>query len=489
MVTILSTRNQQECGMHDDAVASSLGRKGKVVSRKGAKLEHPSGEGRGSLRLPTPKERIPPEERRRAARLRRYQLQNHSARLLPLEGVAHCYRVPTSITDAVTIQYVPSQHSAHFSGLQICKSVWHCPICAAKISERRREEVARLVKKHIEAGGAVYMSTYTIRHDRYDDLSDLVARFLAARRKMRQGRRGMALRKDFAVLGTVSVLEVTWSAENGWHPHQHELVFVEGELDTDRYETAARAAWTDAAEAYSLTMNEHGFDLKRTYGAVADYIAKYGHEPAVEHPWGVESELTKGHIKQGRQDVHYTPFALLSAIADGVTRFEPLFQEYARVFKGRKQLNCSPGLKSRYAEEEKSDEELAEESQDHDAFPVVEIEKEPWTQVVATNVRGHLLEQARAGRVGDCLAGLSELGIDARPSDLTHWRVSTPKGMGEVLSLNRCDLLHRWRCSVLIHDEQGQHWRAFDLTQVTFIDPPPALISSEHAEDRKDGEL
>jgi hypothetical protein len=155
-----------------------------------------------------------------------------------MEAVSHCLRTTTGVTDAVTIQFVPSTHSAHYGGLQVCKSVWHCPVCAAKISERRRDEVARLVKKHIEAGGAVYMTTYTIRHDRYDDLADLASRFLSARRKMRQGRRGMSLRKDFAVLGTVSVLEVTWSPENGRHPHQHELVFVEGELDTDRYETA-----------------------------------------------------------------------------------------------------------------------------------------------------------------------------------------------------------------------------------------------------------
>jgi hypothetical protein len=98
--------------------------------------------------------------------------------------------------------------------------------------------------------------------------------------------------------------------------------------------------------------------MNRTYGAVQDYITKYGHEPEGK-PWGVESEMVKGHTKQGRGEQHWTPFGLLGAIADGFEELAPHFQEYAAVFKGRKQLNFSPGFKACYQEEEKTDEELA----------------------------------------------------------------------------------------------------------------------------------
>jgi len=452
---------------------SRLGTLGNIVS---------TGQGSGTRqgkggRPPVPVQPI--EERQRAARLRRYQLQNHAARLLPQEGIAHCLRRPTAIAPVVEVQFVPSKHSAHYRGLQMCKSVWHCPICAAKISEQRRGELARLVEKHVAAGGSVYMTTYTIRHDRYDDLADLVDRFLVARRKMRQGRRGMALRKNYGVVGTVSVLEVTWSGENGWHPHQHELVFVEGELDVDAYEQDARQAWKDAAASQGLTMNEHGFVLQRTYGAVADYIAKYGREPAVDNVWGVESEMTKGHIKQGREEKHYTPFAMLAAIADGVTRLEPKFQEYGRVFKGRKQLNYSPGLKDLYQEEEKTDEDLIEEPQGEEAFTILEIEKEPWSQVVEKNVRGNLLERARAGRIGDCVAGLEELGIESRPADLRGWQVITPAGLARVATMRRCDILHRWRCSVALEEpSEGSSWRVYDLVEVTLIAAPGTVLEA-----------
>ena len=108
----------------------------------------------------------------------------------------------------------------------------------------------------------------------------------------------------------------------------------------------------------------------------------------------------------------------------------------------------------------------------------IEIEKDPWPQVVVTNVRGHLLEQARNGRIGDCVAGLEELGIESRPADLTQWRVSTPFGPGEIVSVSRCDILNRWRCSVLIDTNQTKRWHVFDLTQVTLQEPPPVLITA-----------
>jgi hypothetical protein len=122
--------------------------------------------------------------------------------------VARCLRRPVPVSKSVDVQYVPETSSAHYCGLQLCSSVWHCPNCAVLISEKRRAELAGLIQKHT-AGYSVYMTTYTIQHDRFDDLADLLARFLAARRRMRQGRRGMALREDFQVIGTVSVLEVT----------------------------------------------------------------------------------------------------------------------------------------------------------------------------------------------------------------------------------------------------------------------------------------
>ncbi|MFL5624323.1 MAG: protein rep, partial [Ktedonobacteraceae bacterium] len=163
----------------------------------------------------------------------RWQLQREARALLPDERVAFCLRRIQATT--VDVLYSPQYQSAHYGGLMVCGSVWVCPLCAAKISEHRRVELEQAIARCIANGGAVYLTTYTIAHKRYDNLSTLLQSFLQARKRMKQGRAAQALRQRFGILGTVSVREVTWSKLNGWHPHCHELVFCSAEIDTAEY--------------------------------------------------------------------------------------------------------------------------------------------------------------------------------------------------------------------------------------------------------------
>ncbi|MBV6574955.1 rolling circle replication protein, Rep63 protein, partial [Acinetobacter baumannii] len=81
--------------------------------------------------------------------------------------------------------------------------------------------------------------------------------------------------------------------------------------------------------------------------------------------WGIESELTKGHVKKGRNG-GFTPFDLLQLSLYNETIFEKdfgkLFQEFAIAMKGSRQLVWSRGLKALLDLDEKTDEELAEET-------------------------------------------------------------------------------------------------------------------------------
>jgi hypothetical protein len=464
---------------------SRLGTQAKIVSSRLAgetaacnnfRLRRGGGERRkaGSLTSPKRGEQLSPAERERQARLRRFTLQDHAARLLPLERVAACARRISDLAGSVEGRYNPQSHSAHYRGLQTCGSVWHCPICAAKISEQRREELSRLVKKHVDAGGSVWMTTYTVQHHTYTNLADLLKRFLEARRKMRQGRRGMALRKEFDIIGTVSVLEVTWSPRNGWHPHIHELVLssLPGEqFPMQQYESIARAAWKDAAQAQGLAMNAHGFQMDQTFGAVQDYITKFGHEPTNKTPWGVEAEMTKAHIKQARSEAGMTPFALLGAIADGLEKYAPRWQEYASVFKGRKQLTYSPGLKERYQEEEKTDEELAAEGETTEAITLVDLSPDQWNVVVERRARGGLLELIRTGRIGEIIEGLAEIGVQVQPPEMRGWQVATPDGQGKALTVCFSRELRRWRCSVLLDraGPDGYRYQIYDVSDITVV--------------------
>src|SRR5437588_1500018 len=377
------------------------------------KVSSPSP-GRSTRWSLTPQE----EEETRQSRLLRWALQAEARTILPDERIAECLRAINPLAAGVQVLHSPLHQVAHYKSLIVCGSVWMCPLCAAKISERRRTELERAVSRHIAQNGAVYMATYTVSHSRHDDLSCLLRAFLQARKRMKQGKYAQWRKRDFGIVGTISVLEATWSSLNHWHPHSHELIFTLACLNDAycmTYEQESRTAWRHAAAHEGLRMDGvHGYKLDRTYGAVADYIAKFGREP-LHKPWGVESEMTKGHIKTGRGTVieHVTPFGLLYQIMQGRDALIPVFQEYAKWFKGRHQLHWSKGLRKGLldTDEEQTDEELAAAEMD-DAVLLGLFTRTQWRVILGNDARGELLEVARSGDWGQVQAFLARLGCD-----------------------------------------------------------------------------
>src|SRR5204863_5978567 len=119
-------------------------------------------------------------------RLLKWALQAEARAMLPNERVAQCLRQINPMAAGVEVLHSPEHQVAHYKSLIVCGSVWMCPLCAAKISERRRDELERAVSRHIAQNGAVYMATYTVSHSRHDDLSCLLRAFLQARKRMKQ---------------------------------------------------------------------------------------------------------------------------------------------------------------------------------------------------------------------------------------------------------------------------------------------------------------
>jgi hypothetical protein len=444
------------------------------------------------------------------ARIRQYRLQELAGDILPNErGLNACMRCRVSVADHVELVWA-EDGSANYTHLQTCGSIWLCAPCAAREAEWRRKILERLDKKFVDGddGGSIWMTGYTVSHHDYDDLGELVTNFLAARKKMREGRQGMALRHDFDIVGTISVLEITWSEENGGHPHVHELVYCRHKhFDADRYEELARSAWKRAAAAFGMTMNRHGFDLRRTYGEVQDYVTKFGHAPASDRCWGTESEMVKGHLKKARAGL--SPMGMLSRVIDiqdamrdirqellevseEMRRAELLaelrelgrqqvmlrgkFREYARAFKGRKQLNPSKGVQPLWkaAEAEiEAEEQKEKEGEGKERKALIEFYDDQWGEVVRHRLRGELREEGRTGRPGWVLEYLaSACGVEVFPEQYTRfegWRVYTREGPGRILSIRYVEEWGRWWCSVELEEPglNGQRWYYDDFVEIT----------------------
>lgn len=336
-----------------------------------------------------------------SVRLERYILQSAARKNLnksKVTRVNNCLRVPYKLpkfTDKVAgIQvYRSLKHKTCFyGGLQTCASVWVCAICAAKISERRKCELQKAIEQYSSRGGEVLLLTLTNPHYQGDKLSDLLKGQAKALSYFNGDRASRELFKSIGYIGSVRALEVTHGRlreySNGWHPHYHILLFVKSGLDLAVLENALWLRWVMACSKAMpdsrLPDQKHGTKLDNGTKA-ASYASK----------WGLESEMTKGHIKKANNGE--SPFDLLRAYAyDDDKQAAALFREFAEEFKGKRQLHWSPGLKAQFDLEEVTDEQIAAKLED-DAPLLGNIEIEDWRLILKYDVRGEITELGRGG--------------------------------------------------------------------------------------------
>ena len=327
-------------------------------------------------------------------RIERFALQSVARSILPKSRTAKCLRIRAHNSD-VQVWRSKAHGTASYGGLQTCGSVWVCPVCNSKIAERRRQELLSAMKMHSDAGAAVYLLTLTTPHQRGDDLAVLLLQQKEALRCFFRDRAVKKVLSEMGYFGQVRALEVTHGRKsfrnNGWHPHYHFLQFCQfSATDVDRtdWEVRLYLRWVVYCEKAGLGTPSYAHGIKLDDGThAAQYVTK----------WGLEDEMTKGHSKKAKAGGE-TPFDLLrAALADDADiQARALFQEFAVCFKGKHQLGWSTGLKARFKQVEKSDEELAAEKDDR-AVLLGLLTVDQWRDVLKLDFRGQLLEIATKG--------------------------------------------------------------------------------------------
>lgn len=332
------------------------------------------------------------------ARIQRFILQCIARKFLPNSRTEKCLRWRQKSKEIQVWRSIEHKTTS-FSGLQTCGSVWACPVCSAKIAERRRAEIIAAMVAHKALEMLVLMLTLTAPHQRTDNLRELLAKQAVALKSMFSDFTVRTVFKEMGVIGQIRALEVTHGRlsefNNGWHPHYHLLLFCGSDVDLARFDATQMKDWSVrlylrwAACCVRAGLGEPSFahGLKLDDGSkAAKYVSK----------WGLEDEMTKGHTKKAINGE--TPFDFLRAyLADSKDKQAgALFKEFAETFKGKRQLHWSPGLKKRYAIGESSDEELAVQMDDY-ASMLGTITLEQWGDVLAADGRGTVLMLAANG--------------------------------------------------------------------------------------------
>lgn len=321
------------------------------------------------------------QEKLRFVRFERYHLQTVSKKILKGFRVKNCLRSVNG--DSVGVHKHLKTQRAFYSGLQICGSVWTCPVCASKISERRRKELQQAFDIHKKNNGHIAMLTLTFSHKRTDKLDEILEKFSKAMKNFMGCRAFTNLRNEMNLIGRIRVLEVTWSETNGFHPHAHIALFYESEIDLKHMKKTMYEIWRKSCNSVGLKASKaHGLDLQGAEDA-EKYLSKHG-------TWSLDQELTKAHIKKGKTE-SLTPFDLLRKYADTEDeKYANLFITYAIYFKNKMQLHWSRGLKKHFGIGEKTDEVLAKEkTEDADILGLLGLEQ--WKIILSKDSRAKFL--------------------------------------------------------------------------------------------------
>ena len=298
-----------------------------------------------------------------------FVLQDQSAKLLPKERVSNCLKKRIDKYKNRSVRYNEVREKAHWANVQRCGGVWICPVCAKQITEKRREELKQGIERWKTVhSGSVLLLTLTFSHSITHPLKMSLEGLRKATKIFLENSKVKAIQKLMGAEHKINSLEVTYGS-NGWHPHRHILLLVKGSFDYSKYLDELKTLWIKSCVRAGLSAPsmQHGLDIRDGEYA-SNYVSK----------WGLESELTKGHVKKGRGS--YTPFDLLNyscVDADDVFRSgrsaANLYQEYGVAIKGQRQLSWSRGLKALLLVEEKTDEELAQETE-KDSIELLEVE-------------------------------------------------------------------------------------------------------------------
>ena len=122
-------------------------------------------------------------------------------------------------------------------------------------------------------------------------MADLLDKMTAAQTKLWKDKAGKRLIETYGIVGRIRAFEVTYG-ENGFHPHFHILLFTERFLNhlpcLKRF--IAFGSIVVSLKGLGEPSLKHGVRVDVADEAIGDYVAK----------WGLDSEMTKGHVKRSK---------------------------------------------------------------------------------------------------------------------------------------------------------------------------------------------
>lgn len=372
--------------------------------------------------------------------VKKYSLLNHAQKLLTADNVvskrsgkAHgtrfCHAHRAYGSDSITIKLSGNdvhKSEAAYGGLQTCKSVWACPVCAARIAVEKGQEILKALEWGKRENLAPVMLALTASHNVGMSLAFFMGKFKGAWSMFSGHSRWRKFKKKYGIKHYIANREVT-RGFNGWHYHMHLLLFLDfGALKAaaaDSLQADMEALWLECLEHHELSGIE-GIALKvSSHGNVGKtYLTKIGITIS-ETDGKLEYEMTSSETKKGK-----SVWDILRHSYHGDEEASRLYIEFVQAMTDTNFITFSHGLADLLENIELPE---AEHNADNAKVDFAEISPYWWKIVRRCGAMGKLLEQAATTRDIDHLRrylySLQDELIDAEllPEAAKQWRFRT----------------------------------------------------------------
>jgi hypothetical protein len=320
-----------------------------------------------------------------------------------------------------------------FAGLTSCGSVWLCPVCNAKIMARRAIEVGACLVWAQQTNLIVLWGALTIRHNAFTSLKGLIAMQTEAWRRVTQRREWTSYSATQRVphkhdhlckwlcafdhethddgcewhcprvydtarkvdengvrvkgrVGYIRASEINYGSANGWHPHFHPVILIDGDKqEAEWFAADVVAAWREAVEhlggeAYEEAQSLEVVEGVEIFDRLTGYVTKATYDTAklaMETTWQ-QGKKGRGRVKETRSH-----WSLLVDVANGLADEVGRWGELEEAVPGHRAITWSRGLRSFAGlnDEPVKDEDIAGEEVGSKEDTVVMLTARGWAGV------------------------------------------------------------------------------------------------------------
>lgn len=372
--------------------------------------------------------------------VKKYSLLNHAQKLLTeanvvskrsgkAHGTRYCHAHRAYGSDSITIKLSGNdvhKSEAAYGGLQTCKSVWACPVCASRIAVEKGQEILKALEWAKRENLAPAMIALTASHSIGMALGYFMGKFKLSWNMFSGHSRWRKFKKKYGIKHYIVNREIT-RGNNGWHYHMHMLLFLDfGALKAaaaDSLQADLETLWLECLEKHELSGIEGiALNVSAHKNVGQTYLTKIGITIS-EKDGKLEYEMTASESKSGK-----SVWDILRHSYYGDDEASRLYIEFVQAMSDTNFITFSHGLSALLENIELPEHEGIASNQKTD---FAEISPYWWKIVRRCGAMGKLLEQAAltrdVGHLRQYLYSLQDELIDAEilPSAARQWRFRT----------------------------------------------------------------